>query len=134
MTGLPRSRVVVSACVVLAWLALSPAVGPAQVFAPAAPSPGAGPDPVLLPTDRKTANQIKAAHEYIAAKDWDNAARLLQRVLDEPEDSLLESEAKDAQGNLTVLRTSAAPRPNTSSPRSPSRGWRPTGSSSAGRP
>ena len=85
-----------------------PAVG--QVPPPPGPPDpllGASPDPVLLPTNRKSANQIKAAHEYIAAKDWDNAAKLLQRVLDESEDSLLESEGKDAQGKITVLRSSA---------------------------
>jgi len=103
MTGLPRTRI--ASCIVLALLAFSPAA--AQVFAPPDPLPGASPDPVLLPTDRKTVNQIKAAHEYIAAKDWDNAVRLLQRVLDESKDSLLESEVADAQGNVSVLRTSA---------------------------
>ena len=107
MTGLPRTRVAASSCIVLAVLAFSPAVGPAQVFAPPDAPTAASPDPVLLPTDRKTANQIKAAHEYIAAKDWDNAVRLLQRVLDDSEDSLLESEVKDNQGNVSVLRTSA---------------------------
>ena len=102
MPGLPRMRVALLAALLLPALALG------QPAPPAPPDPlGGSPDPVVLPSNRKASNQIKAAHEYITAQDWDNAVRLLQRVLDEPEDSLLESEGKDAQGNVTVLRSSA---------------------------
>ena len=103
MTGLPRT------CVAVLAVLLLPALGLAQIPPPPAPPDplGGSPDPVVLPANRKASNQIKAAHEYITAKDWDNAVKLLQRVLDEPEDSLLESEVKDAQGNVTVLRSSA---------------------------
>jgi outer membrane protein assembly factor BamB len=91
-------------------LALPP-TGNAQVRAPlmdaSADGAGSSPDPVTLPTNRKTANQIKAAHEYIAAKDWDNAVKLLQRVLDESEDSLLETPSKDPQGKEIIRRISA---------------------------
>jgi outer membrane protein assembly factor BamB len=83
-----------------------PGAGFAQtldVLGPGQPAP----DPILLPTNRKTTNQIKAAHEYIAAKDWDNAVKLLQRVLDESEDSLLQTPIKDAQGGEIIRRISA---------------------------
>src|ERR1700688_1616097 len=102
-----RIRFAVGSFVLVGVLAL-PGTGYGQVRAPlmdaSADAAGSSPDPVTLPTNRKTTNQIKAAHEYIAAKDWDNAVKLLQRVLDESEDSLLESEGKDAQGKTTVLR------------------------------
>ncbi len=83
-----------------------PGAGPGQTPAPADAAQPA-PEPILLPTSRKTNNQIKAAHEYIAAKDWDNAVKLLQRVLDESEDSLLETPIKDPQKGEIIHRISA---------------------------
>ncbi len=107
MTVPCRMRIVMVSFLLLGAVAL-PGAGFAQVGPPEATGPSsAGPDPILLPTNRKTANQIKAAHEYIAAKDWDNAVRLLQRVLDESEDSLLETPIKDLQGRESVHRISA---------------------------
>ena len=111
MTGLFRTRRV-------SWFALVilvalPAIGLGQPVPAPGPPPtsdppvGTNPDPILLPTNRFSATQIKAAHEYIAAKDWENAVKLLQRVLDEPEDSLLENNEKDAQGKIVLRRTSA---------------------------
>jgi outer membrane protein assembly factor BamB len=105
-----RSCFLAVALPIFCVLALPP-TGNAQVRAPlmdaSADGAGAAPDPIILPTSRKTANQIKAAHEYIAAKDWDNAVKLLQRVLDESEDSLLETPIKDPQGKEIIRRTSA---------------------------
>ena len=105
-----RIRFAVGSFVLVGALAL-PHTGSCQVRAPfmdaSADAPGSAPDPITLPTNRKTTNQIKAAHEYIAAKDWDNAVKLLQRVLDESEDSLLETPIKDPQRGEIIRRTSA---------------------------
>src|SRR5665213_382771 len=105
-----RICVVVGSFVLVGVLAL-PSTGHGQVRSPfmdaSADAPGSAPDPVILPPTRKTTNQIKAAHHYIAAKHWDNAVKLLPRVLDESEDSLLETPIKDPQKGEIIRRISA---------------------------
>src|SRR5258708_5205039 len=96
MHGMHRPPAALAASALLVLLALARGVGLARPVPPPdmQPSP-TGPDPVVLPPNRQSESQIKTAHEYIAAKDWDNALKLLQHVLDEPQDSLLEVEVKN---------------------------------------
>jgi outer membrane protein assembly factor BamB len=49
--------------------------------------------PITLPTDKHAATQLAAAAEYIASKDWKEAVRLLQHVLDGKEEVLIERKA-----------------------------------------
>jgi outer membrane protein assembly factor BamB/tetratricopeptide (TPR) repeat protein len=45
-----------------------------------------GTDALILPTDRQLTRRLEAAAEYLRAGSWSDAVRLLQLVLDAPED------------------------------------------------
>jgi hypothetical protein len=48
-------------------------------------------DPITLPQDRAARQRLEAARDYLGQADWAQAVRLLQALLDAPEDSFLEA-------------------------------------------
>jgi outer membrane protein assembly factor BamB/tetratricopeptide (TPR) repeat protein len=48
-----------------------------------------GSEALILPTDRQAKRRLEAAADYIKAQSWGDAVRLLQQVLDAPEDGLV---------------------------------------------
>ncbi len=61
------------------------------------PMPPASPA-VALPSDARLRQRLEAAHDYIKAQDWDEAIRVLQDLLDAPEDQFLPTKAAPADG------------------------------------
>src|SRR5689334_10793519 len=57
----------------------APAVASARDVLPCGPS-------LLLPADTALPRKVEAARDLVAAKQWDDAARLLEDLLDRPED------------------------------------------------
>lgn len=53
------------------------------------PQSGPAPEPATLPLDPLARKKLKAAHDYLAGRHWAEAVRLLQTLLDDPEDSFL---------------------------------------------
>lgn len=53
---------------------------------------------LLLPTDPGVAKKLQAVREYVAAKEWEEAVKLLQGCLDMPEDVFLTAQRRGPDG------------------------------------
>src|SRR5262245_20485114 len=67
----------------VAILLLSPAARPQP------PDAATTREPLTLPTDREAGRRLEAVRDYVRTAAWPEAARLVQRLLDAPEDSLV---------------------------------------------
>jgi outer membrane protein assembly factor BamB/tetratricopeptide (TPR) repeat protein len=65
---------------------------------PANPDPDKNADVLNLPTDRQAKKKVEAAADYIKIQSWADAVRLLQSLLDAPEDVFIPVRAKDKDG------------------------------------
>jgi outer membrane protein assembly factor BamB len=80
--------------------AASPAVPPPKDVLPFGPA-------LLLPTaDSGVSKKLQAAREYVAAKEWGEAARALQDLLDRPEDIFLSVPRRGPDGKDTAAAVS----------------------------
>jgi tetratricopeptide (TPR) repeat protein/outer membrane protein assembly factor BamB len=71
---------------VTASVALSVALSVGLSAQPREPDPRGDTEGLRLPTDRKVAALLAAAQDYIRERDWVLAVRILQEILDRPED------------------------------------------------
>src|ERR1700676_2241637 len=81
-------------CMFLAGLvlALVPPLLPVQIPDIPVPGPAAPPTAlVTLPTDLASRRKLEAARDYINVKDWGEAVRLLQALLDAREDTFVQT-------------------------------------------
>src|SRR5215469_1627849 len=110
---LPRPRLVAAGLVSLIavfLLVTDPTHGQEKAASPAAPPPKDvlpfGPA-LLLPTaDSGVSQKLQAAREYVAAKEWGEAARALQDLLDRPEDVFLSVPRRGPDGKDTTAAVS----------------------------
>jgi outer membrane protein assembly factor BamB len=71
-----------------------------KIFIPSAPG-------VTLPTDIVAVKRLEAAHDYIKKESWGDATRLLQALLDTPEDVLVGVRRDNADGKEVICWTGA---------------------------
>jgi outer membrane protein assembly factor BamB len=57
---------------------------------------------VTLPSDTRVRQKLEAARDYIKAREWDEAVRVLQDILDAKEDQFLPVTGPDVEGKPTV--------------------------------
>jgi outer membrane protein assembly factor BamB len=62
------------------------------------PDPDKNADVLNLPTDRQAKKKVEAAADYIKIQSWADAVRLLQSLLDAPEDVFIPIRTKDKDG------------------------------------
>jgi outer membrane protein assembly factor BamB len=91
-----------SARLVLGLLSLVPLSAPTRGQAPdrhgSDPTPVVSGPPLILPSDRQLARRIEAARDYIRARDWPQAVRILQALLDHHEDAFAHLSSAKARG------------------------------------
>ena len=87
----PRTSALASVLVLLAGSLLCLAQQPPD------PPPAIAPEPVTLPANPAAPRNSKTARDYIQTEEWSEAVRLLQGLIETPEDSFLQLRADKGQ-------------------------------------